>query len=62
MLTPPEPKRHKVTLWANCYVGSDGGVSYGSYGSKLDADRMASPKRKACVPYTIEFVEGEGLS
>lgn len=62
MLTPPAPKRHTVTYWANCYVKSDGkAIFYGQYLNKEDADRRASPNREACVPYTIEFTEGEGL-
>lgn len=54
---PPEPKRHKVTMWANCYVRGGEVIVDSDYDSKEDADRGAVGDRCDCVPYTVEFTD-----
>lgn len=62
MLAPPEPKRYTVTRWVNCYAENGKVILSTLYETRTRADGCASRDRIACVPCTIEFTEGEGLS
>lgn len=62
MLSPPEPKRHKVTFWFNCYREGGKIRLAGCHQTREIADQMADKSRFACIERTIEFTDGEGLS
>lgn len=61
MLAPPEPKRHTLTRWVNCYVEDEKVGLAGPHETRERADECASSGRIACVTVKIEFFEGEGL-
>ena len=48
--------RHKVTVWINFYTGN---LWFNL--SRADADTSAASTRLACVEYTFDFAEGDGL-
>lgn len=55
-LVKVKPKR-TVEFWVNMYPGEIDGI----YVTKERADHLASKARIACLHFTSEFEEGEGL-
>ena len=52
------PEKKKIEFWANIYSG---GAVVISFLSREDADKHGTTSRTACLHFTREYVEGEGL-
>lgn len=53
----PPPEKKSIDGWVNVYPHT---LGY-TYETKEKADMGATEGRKACVPITVEYYEGEGL-
>jgi hypothetical protein len=60
----PAPVRHQLKRYLNIYRRKNGDIEAGDlYEARADADLLANPtfSRIACLPITLDFVDGEGL-
>ena len=55
------PIKRKIEFWVNVYENSNGTAVPGCYLTKSDADKCAADGRIACLHFTREYEEGEGL-